>query len=84
MGCDCFKLRDRAGRPGETAHIAESTIQQTLYESGSNEAGCACYQDRIVRPDYESVAFHVNQKSLLLGDVWLSYRVDAQECKELA
>ena len=81
---DGFETCHVTGGPGEADQVAESVIQKALYQSGSNEAGCPCYQDRIVRPDYKSVAFHLAHILLLIGDVWLSYRVDAQERKEPA
>src|SRR5207249_6925042 len=47
------------GGSRKTAQVAVPTIQQTLYESGPNETGGPCDQDRIVRADYKGVAFHL-------------------------
>src|SRR5207245_3036826 len=79
---DGFDSSHFTGGPGKTAQVAEPTIQQILQDSGPNETGCPCDQDRIVRADYKSIAFHLARISPLIGDVWRPYRVDAQDSKE--
>jgi len=53
-----FDLGLVTGRPGEAAQVAESKVQEKLYQSRPNEAGCACHEEQIVPPDNMFVAFH--------------------------
>jgi len=81
---ESFDPRRSTGGSDETAQVAEATMQQRLYDSGSNEPARPRHQDRIIRSDYEILAIHRFHIAPLIGYVRLPDRVDAQECEESA
>ena len=50
--------------------------------SGPDESRCTSYQDEIVLPNYVSVVFCVTHILPLVRDVWFSYWVNTDECKQ--
>src|ERR1035441_4689289 len=69
--------------PNEATQVEESEIQQTTYEPGTNEAGCPCYQDKIIRPDNKSVALRLPHISALIGDELTLNRLEANKSQKL-
>ena len=44
--------RPIGGRPGEAAHVAEPTVQQTLDHTAADETGSSSHEDPIAGADY--------------------------------
>jgi len=79
-----FDFSHVAGRPNETPQVAKAAIEQATDEFGADETRRASYQDKIVLPEYERAVFRLSHISLLLRNVRLFDRVDADECEDPA
>ena len=61
VASEAFEARRFTAGADKTSHVAESTVEQTVYESCSDEAGSPGYQDWIVRLDRWSVVYHLTR-----------------------
>jgi hypothetical protein len=40
-------------------------LEHTFHKSGTDETGCPGYEDRVIRPNDESVAFHLAYMAII-------------------